>query len=288
MEYIWILYALWGMLAAWLMDFNKKMVLVRWYSADTYLLTTSIFFVILFWIYALLYWDNAFSLSLLIQWWVYGLTNFLTPLWMITAYKYTSVSFALVCIRLIASFFLLLVGMFFIGDSISIYNIIGFIFWMLAIFLLSWWKKWQTNNIHIKWYIAILLAIVSIVFGHSFLKYMVNDVNIPNFMAIQTTSGLIFLLIYLTLRRKIWNIRIHEMLSVSKYSLVPLMLFPVFLLYLLPNLYMYWPLSLGYKILSYSIIIPILLSVVFLWEPVNRTRIIAFGLTIVSIFLFLV
>ena len=264
------------------------MVLVRWYSADTYLLTTSIFFVILFWIYAFIYGDNVFSFSLFMQWWVYGLTNFLTPLWMITAYKYTSVSFALVSIRLLASFFLLLIGMFFIGDSISIYNIIGFVFGMLAIFLLSGWKKGDTNNIHIKWYIAIWLAIISIVFGHSFLKYNVTDVNIPNFMAIQTTSGLIFLPIYLALRNKIKNIHISEMVSVSKYSLVPVILFPIFLLYLLPNLYTYWPLSLWYKILSYSIMIPILLSVIFLWEPVNRTRIIAFWLTIVSIFLFLV
>jgi len=288
MEYIWILFALWWMLAAGLMDFNKKMVLVRGYNADTYLLTTSVIFLAVFWVYALLFWENWFTRELVFQWAVYGLSNFLTPLGMITAYKYTSVSFSLVSIRLLASFFLLIVGMLVMWDQVSIFNIVGFIFWMIAIFLLSWWKKWETNNIHIKWYVAIWLAILSIVFGHSYLKYIVQDVDVPNFMAIQTTSGLLFLVIYLIVRRKIWSVSIREMLQVSKYSLVPVILFPTFLLYLLPNLYIYGPLSLGYKILSYSIMIPILLSVIFLWEPVNRTRTIAFGVTIVSIFLFLV
>jgi hypothetical protein len=59
-------------------------------------------------------------------------------------------------------------------------------------------------------------------------------------------------------------------------------------LYFLPNIYLLGPLSLGYKMLSYSLIIPIVLSVIFLWEPVNKTRIFAFGLTVISIFLFLV
>ena len=288
MEYIWIFYALGGMLAAGLMDFNKKMVLVRWYNADTYLLTTSILFCVIFCTYAFFYGENNLSWELIFQWSIYGLTNFLTPLWMITAYKYTSISFSLVSIRLLASFFLLLVGMFYMWDDISIYNIIGFIFWMWAIFLLSWWKKWGMNNIHIKWYLAIILAICSIVFGHSFLKYVVGDIDIPNFMAIQTLAGLFFLWVYLLLRRKIYNIHFREMLSVSKYSLVPVILFPIFLLYLLPNLYLQGPLSLGYKILSYSIIVPIILSIIFLGEEINRTRIIAFGLTIASIFLFLI
>lgn len=288
MEHTWILYALGWMLSAGIMDYNKKIVLVRWYSAESYLLTTSLLFLVFFWSYAFFFWNGVFTSELFLQGSVYGLTNFLTPLGMITAYKYSSVSFSLVSIRLIASFLLLLVGVYFIGDSVSFFNILGFIFWMIAIFLLSGFKKWEIGKVHIKAIFGIIIAICSIVFGHSFLKYIIGEVDIPNFMAIQTSSGLFFLVIYLLLRNKFSGISLWEMLKVSKYSLVPVTLFPLFLLYFLPNLYLYWPLSLGYKILSYSIIIPILLSIIFLWEPVNKTRIFAFGLTVLSIFLFLV
>ena len=109
MEHAWIFFALGGLFCAGGMDFNKKVVLVRWHSAEVYLLTTSIFFFVVFWIYTLLFWDYTFTKEIVFQWGIYGLTNFLTPLGMITAYKYTSVSFALVTIRLLASFFLLLV-----------------------------------------------------------------------------------------------------------------------------------------------------------------------------------
>lgn len=288
MEHVWILYALWWMLSAGIMDYNKKIVLVRWYTAESYLLTTSFLFLVLFGSYAFFFWDNVFTTTLFLQWSIYGLTNFLTPLGMITAYKYTSISFSLVTIRLIASFLLLLVGVYFIGDNVSFFNILGFVFWMIAIFLLSGFKKWNIGSIHTKAILGIIIAICSIVFGHSFLKYIVVDVDIPNFMAIQTTSGLFFLILYLILRNKIRHIYLQEMIQVSKYSLVPVTLFPLFLLYFLPNLYLYWPLSLWYKILSYSIIIPIILSVIFLKEPIDKTRIFAFFLTVISIFLFLV
>jgi hypothetical protein len=109
-----------------------------------------------------------------------------------------------------------------------------------------------------------MIAISAIVFGHSFFKYIVTDIDVPNFMAIQTTSGLLIMLLYLYVRKKYDRISLQKIIQVSKYSLVPVILFPIFLLYLLPNLYTYGPLSLGYKILSYSIMIPIILSVIFL------------------------
>lgn len=287
MEKIWILYALWGLLCAGLMDFNKKIVLMRGYTGEVYLLTTSVLFFIFFWCYALLFWDNYFNLELIAQGIIYGITTFLTPLWMLTAYKYSSVSFSLVTIRLIASFLLLLVGVFIIWDHVSILNILWFIFWMVAIFLLSWWKKWSTKDIHIKGILWMLIAIFAIVFGHSFLKYIVVDVNMPDFVAVQTTSSLAAMVGYLYIRKKFDHISLKKMLRVSKYSMVPLVLFPMFLLYFLPNLYIYGPLSLGYKILSYSIVIPILLSIIFYREPIDKTRIIALGLTLVSILLFI-
>lgn len=288
MEKVWILYAIGGLLAAGIMDFNKKLVLMRWYSAEVYLLTSTIFFFCFFWGYTFLYGDRNFYPELILQWTVYGFSTFLIPLGMITAYKYSSVSFSLVTIRLIASFFLLLVWVFVIWDQISFWNIIGFIFWMFAIFLLSWWKKGDMWDIHIKGVIGMGISIWAIVFAHSFFKYVVTDVNIPDFTAVQNTSALFSVVSYLTLRKKWSRVSFIDMRKVFKYALVSGTLFPIFALYLLPNIYTYGPLSLGYKILSYSIIIPILLSIIFYKEAVNRTRIIAFVLTIVSIFLFLV
>jgi uncharacterized membrane protein len=71
------------------------------------------------------------------------------------------------------------------------------------------------------------------------------------------------------------------------YGAITSVLFVAHFLYFLPNIYLLGPLSLGYKILSYSLIVPILLSIIFLGEKVDRKKSIAFILTIISIALFL-
>jgi len=157
-----------------------------------------------------------------------------------------------------------------------------------AIFLLSWFKFGQKLDLHPKGIIAVIIAIFSISFWNSYYKYMIEGVQVHDYTALQFSITGACLFLYMLVRWKLTNLTKAEVTKVLPYASVTLILFTTFFLYLIPNMYLLWPLSLSYKMLSYSLVVPILLSVIFLWEPVNRTRIMAFGLTIVSIFLFLI
>lgn len=287
MEQTWIFFALGGLIVLWLGSFIKKLVVSLWRDKDIFLLTSFLLYVPFFWINMLLQWSMEFNSQNLLPGIVIGFLNFLIPVGTLTALKYLNVSFAFIAMRLTASFLLLLIGVLLLWDSLSMYNYIGFFLGAFALVLLSgfdfaWW------SFHWKGIVALVINVIATVLAHAYFKYVVEGVNIHDFMVIQFTTAFVCLIIYMLLRWKIWKIATTEIRKCLPYSLINLVLYSLMYLYFLPWLYIMGPLSLGYKMLSYAIFVPILLSVIFLWEPINKTRMIAFGLTIISIFLFLV
>jgi len=265
-----------------LWDFIKKLVLSKWGDKDIFLFICFVLYVPAFWINAYFQGTWVYDYDTIKAATIIGVTNFWAPLWVMTALKYLGVSFALVSIRVISSFVVLFTGLYVLWDILSVYNIIWFLIGAFAIFLLSWFKFGH------KGIIAVIIAIFSISFWNSYYKYMIDWVQVHDYTALQFSITGACLSLYMLIRWKLKNLTKKEVTKVLPYASVTLILFTTFFLYLIPNMYLLWPLSLSYKMLSYSLVVPILLSVIFLWEPVNRTRIIAFGLTIVSIFLFLV
>jgi len=288
MELIWALYAIGALVVVWLWDFIKKLVLSKWGDKDVFLLTCFILYVPGFWINAYFQGTWVYDIDTIKAACIIWVTNFWAPLWVMTALKYLGVSFALVSIRVISSFLVLFVGLYVLWDSLSFYNFVWFFLWAFAIFLLSWFRFGQKFDLHPKWIIAVVIAIFSITAWNAYYKYVVEWLQIHDYTALQFSVTGTCLILYMIIRWKISNFNTTEIKKIFPYAWVTLWIFMVFFLYLIPNMYLLWPLSLSYKMLSYSLVVPIILSVIFLWEPVNRTRIIAFGLTIVSIFLFLV
>jgi len=288
MEPIWALFAIGALIFVGLWDFIKKLVLSRGGDKDVFLFTCFLLYVPAFWINAYFQWTGVYDYQTLKAASIIWMTNFWAPLWVMTSLKYLGVSFALVSIRVISSFLVLFVGLYILGDALSVFNIIWFFIGAFAIFLLSWFKFGQKIDLHPKGVIAVFIAIISISFWNSYYKYMIEWVQIHDYTALQFSVTGTCLFIYMCVRWKFKNFTKTEVIKIFPYAGVTLIIFTVFFLYLVPNMYLLWPLSLSYKMLSYSLVVPILLSIIFLWEPVNRTRIIAFGLTIVSIFLFLV
>ena len=288
MQYTWILFSLAGLVALGLGDFIKKLILEKWANKEVFLFVCFCLYIPMFLANMILQWDREFSVELLKSGVMIGILNSAIPLWMLTALKYLNVSFALVSIRVFSSFCILFIGVLVLWDSLSLWNYIGFLLWAFAIFLLSWFSFSQKNTFPTKWIIALVITFIGIVISNSYFKYILPDINIHDFMAVQFTTTGIVLSVYMLLRKKFQYLSIPEVKKVFPYAIITSFIFLCHFLYFLPNIYLLWPLSLGYKMLSYSLIVPILLSIIFLWEPVNRTRIIAFGLTIISIFLFLV
>lgn len=288
MEYSWVLFSLAWMIALWLGDFIKKLVLSKWADKEVFLLTCFILYVPFFWGNMLFQGTWNFSPELLKSGLIIGILNFCIPLGMMTALKYLNVSFALVSIRVISSFLILLMWVFVLGDSLSLYNYLGFALGAFAIFLLSGFSFRQKNTLHIKWVISMSIAMIAIVLSNSYFKYVLPNIEVNDFMVVQFSVTAICLVVYMIVRKKFTNFNYQQVRKMLPYAFVTLVIFSLHFLYFLPNIYLLGPLSLGYKMLSYSLAVPILLSIIFLWEPLSKTRIFAFGLTVISIFLFLV
>jgi len=289
METSWILFSLLSLFALWLGDFIKKLMISKWWDKDVFLSTCFVLFIFAFWINYFFQWIGVFTINTLKAAFIIGSCNFVIPLGILTSFKYLNISFALVTMRIVTSSAILFIGIFLLDDSLSLYNLAWFILWFIAIFLLSGFKWWATQEkMHPKWIIALCWAIIWIIISNSYYKYVVADLPIHDYTPLQFSFTGAWIVIYMILRKKT-NLMTKQAISkIFWFALLNVSIFVVYFLYLLPTMYLLWPLSLSYKMLSYSLVVPILLSVIFLWEPVNRTRIIAFWLTIISIFLFLV
>lgn len=288
MESTWIFFALAGMVALGLGDYIKKVVLLKWIHKEVFLLSCFMIYIPAFWILHSVLGTWVFERQELSAALIIWTCNFFVPLGMLTAFKYLNMSFALISIRLISSFLILWIWVYLLNDQLSVLNIVGFFLWAGAIFLLSWFQFGKKIELHPKGIIALIACTLGIVISNSYFKYILPEIDIYDFMPLQFSVTGFLLFLYMFFRKKLSAFTKHEFYKGLPFALVTGIVFLFHFLYFLPNIYLLGPLSLWYKMLSYSLIIPILLSVIFLWEPINKTRIIAFGLTIVSIFLFLV
>jgi hypothetical protein len=288
MENYWIFYALWGLTLMWLWDFIKKIVIKWWWDKDLFLFVCFFLYVIFTGVNFLFIWTDTFT-DIEIKWALsIGLFDIVTPIWVMAAFKYLEISFALILIRIISSVWLLFIWMKFMWDDLSMANLIGFFMWIIAIFLLSGFKLWWKSEISKKWIIAAVWSSITIIFSHSYFKSIVADINIDNFMFLKFSISFVLLVLYMFFRKKFHNISKEKLIKVTPLALLTVSMFMFMFLYLLPNMYLTWPLSLSYKILSYSLIVPIILSIIFYKDEITKRKIIAFILTLVSLGLFII
>ena len=219
---------------------------------------------------------------------IIGSFDFLAPLWTLTALKYLDVSFSLVTIRLISSILILIIWMNLLWDSLSFYNLLGFLIWFMAVFSLSGFSFSKKISLHWKWLLAIFLCIIGIVGSHSYFKYVVADLDINNFMIIKFSITFSILIFYMFIRKKFKNFSYKQLKIVMPYALVSGIIFSAMFLFIYPKIYLLWPLSLWYKILSYSLIVPIILSMIIYKDKITKRKAIAFALTMISLALFIV
>jgi len=291
MENPWILYSLAWLIAVGLADFVKKIIISKWINKEVFLL-------LCFWLYVVFFWlnyyfqgtnEDLFTTQILTSAAIIGVNSFIWPLCILVSLKYLDTSLTLICVRLLSSFIILFIGYYLLWDKISFYNLVWFLIGMLAIWLLSGFKlNKKYLELNKKGVCALLIATISVITIHTYFKYIMPSINPHDFMPMQFTIAFISLLVYMLLRWKLKDITLPELKISFWYAIFMACIVWIHFLYFLPNIYLLGPLSLGYKMLSYSLIVPIILSVIFLWDPINKKRILAFVLTIISIFLFLI
>lgn len=284
---MWWIYSLLGLVFLWLWDFIKKVMLKNWWDKEVFLFMCFVFYIITLWINFTFSSNTIINTHTIISAAIIWFFDFLWPIWMLTALKYLDTSTSVVSIRLTSSFFILYIWVSTLWDKLSIYNIIWFLLWVIAIILLSWFNFKEKHKVHKKWILAVIIAIIWVVWANSYFKYIVKWVDIDSYMLLKFSFSFMFIILYMILRKKFSNFNIIEIKKVSIYAFLSCIVFITYFLYFLPNIYILWPLSLSYKFLSYSVIVPIILSTIIYKEKINKEKIIAFLLTIISIFLFL-
>lgn len=286
MDYIWYSYCLVWLIILGLWDYIKKLITLKKLDKDVFLSTCFILYIFFFLVNFLIVWDKDITQREVLISIPAGIFDFMIPMWILAALKYADSSLSFVSIRLITSFTLLAIWAWYFWDNLNAYNLFGFGLGVGAIFLLSWFQFWKKYEIHKKWFLWIIIAIIWITLGNSYFKYFVDNIDIPSFMFLKFTItwGLVFL--YLTLRKRWWNYNMNTLKSILPYALVTTVLFLLQFGYVFPKIYSLWPLSISYKILSYSLAVPIILSIIFNKEELTRKKIIAFSLTVISLLFF--
>lgn len=289
MENLWIVYSLFGLLFLWLADFSKKVMLKNGGDKDVFLFTSFVLYILVLFTNFLFHYDiNAINYAMMKPALIIGFFDIVTPIWMLAALKYLDTSFAFISTRLTSSFLILFVWVYIMWDYLSIFNLVWFLLWGIALFLLSWFSFKEKHNINLKWILGVFLALIWMISAHSYFKYIVNDVDIDIFVFFKFLFSFLFLIAYMLFRKKFKNFNKIEVRKIIYYSVISCFLFITYFLYILPQMYILGTLSLSYKILSYSLFIPVILSLIIYKEELNKKKIFAIVLTIISVSLFII
>lgn len=286
MDYVWYSYCLLGLLILGLGDYIKKIVTLKKYDKDVFLSVCFLLYALLFFINFLVFWDGSITQKEILTALPAGAFDVLIPLGMLAALKYSDSSLAFVSIRMITSFTLLAIWAWYFNDNLHVLNLLWFGLWALAIFMLSGFEFGKKHDVSKKWLLGIIMAIFWVTCAYSYFKYFVDLVDIPSFMFLKFSFMALFLFIYMAVRKKWKHFTKKNIKNVLWYAAITTILFLLQFWYVLPKMYSLWPLSISYKILSYSLAVPILLSVIFHNETLTRKKTIAFFLTAMSLLFF--
>jgi hypothetical protein len=157
---------------------------------------------------------------------------------------------------------------------------------VIAIYLLSWFELWKKHKMSQKGFIGIILAIVWITLGNSYFKFYVDEIDIPSFMFLKFSFTALLVFWYLTIRKRWKNFSVESVKNILWYAFVTTILFLLQFWYVFPEIYRLWPLSISYKILSYSLAVPIILSIIYNKESLTTRKKYAFLLTALSLLFF--
>lgn len=238
---------------------------------------------------------------LLIIWWKihFNMQIFLYALLLNTIYviimkfrlkslKYIDSSSYFINYRIFSSILLLIFGQIFFWEIISIKEYIWIFLWFIIFYLLleKKYKKESDNNVYKGFiYLAIGIVWVSLIWIIQ-KKFILLDLDFSSYIFFSWITWSIVTL-WMSWKDKI----IKDILSIKKkkdyvFLFVCATIFPLGMFCNLQAVDGWWDVAIVYKIISYSLFIPIILSIIFYKEKITIKKLLAFILTIASIWLF--
>lgn len=278
-----VITALFVCISIWLVGFINKIVVEKKYNQ--WLFITSFYLIqSITYIFAFIYiWNYTISYRIIFLWFIWGVLEYLTMKSRLISLKWISSSLFFITTRLFSSLSLFIIWLVIFWDNISKGEYVWFFIWFIVFWLL--FEKEEIKNTDYKrGLVFLLVSTILLIIIHSGVKYtaLIVDNIFSLFISYSVTSFIIAL--YLN-RNKI-DFKDKDFSKIIYLNIIHAILFLIYI-YFLFTTYQSANLGIAYKIQSYSIFIPIILSITFYKEKVTYRKIIAFILTIISLALFM-
>lgn len=282
LEY-WFIYALLTCLSVWLVGFINKVIVEKKYNQG---LSMTIFYFIQVLIYTIAFiyvWNYTISWIILFFWFLWGILDYFYLKTRFISLQWISSSLFFINSRLFSSIALLLLWVIIFWDNISLNEYIWFFIWFIVFWLL--FEKEKVKNLdYKKWLIFLWIWIILLVVVHFGIKYVTTILD--NLFLLFLSYSITALFISVFSNKKSLNFNDKNLPNIIFLNIFHAIFFASYV-YFLFNTYDLANLWIAYKIQSYSIFIPIILSIIFFKEKITYKNLIAFVLIIISLWFFI-
>ena len=286
---LWMLYAIIWSIASGVFWFLQNIEWKSSINSNSFIIYSHLWMVIM-WLFLLII--NNSQIYLNFEMFIYALIlNFLYVIvlkFRLKSLKFLDTSSFFINYRIFSSILLIILGQIFFGEYIDSNEYIWIILWFIIFYLLIEKKQISDDKKDVwKWYIYLWLAVIILSLIWILQKYITTDYFDLDLYLVY--SGFVWIFATYVLKWKsdnFWDVvRIknkRDFLLLFAWAIV----MPISFYSYCSALAEWWDLAIVYKIISYWLFIPIILSVIFYKEKITLKKLLAFILTIASIGLF--
>lgn len=285
----WLIFALIATVLIWLHGFLSKMQSEQKKIHDDVFIFYLYIYLIIVSLWSIFFFNRElqFWLSIIVYAAIMVIINTFFLKARFISLRHLSTSAFFINFRIISSILLIIIWVLFFKESINAKELSWIFLWFITFYLLL--EKNPTAKITKntkKWILYLFYAIILTTILQAVSKNFI--LTNPDIYSLLFYEGIIWVLLLTgtskgkVLRKSIWvkKIENHLFLWVSGIIFFSAIYFNVLA-------FKTWDLAIVYKIISYSLFIPIILSIFFYKEKITTEKVIAFGLTIISILLFI-
>lgn len=278
----WFLYAVLSAIFVWIHKFINKVVANKWINKNNFLLYSWIMQLLVTFIYLLYTWSYFYMTFifwiLIILRTVFVNEKYLT---MIESLKYIDSSLFFPSNKIIQIFGSFIVWIFLFKEFLWIHEILFIIFWLISILFLSYKKEKIKNKDLKKWIIFMIFSSLFLIWTTTINKYIWVNENISLYMFLCSIWSILYILFRIKISKEKFVFNKEELFY---WNILWIIWFLWFTFYL--NSMTEWKLVVVQLISIISILIPIILSYIFLKEEINRYRIIWLILFLFNLWIF--
>ena len=202
--------------------------------------------------------------------------------------KFLSSSTYFINYRIFSSILLLIFGQILFWENISAQEYLGIFLWFVIFYFLLEKKTKKESDRDLKngyIFLFIWVLLLSVIWLAQ-KQFTLGDFDVVSYIFYSGFAGIFSTIMMKKKDEKLWEILHVKRKKDVLFLLATSIIFPVGMYCNLYALMAGWDVAIVYKIISYSLFIPIILSIIFYKEKITPNKIFAFILTIASIWLF--